>query len=410
MAKQSLSRIRQRPRLLLVHLLVLLVLGMSGCVTPDALVIESPLAPAPLTTPAAITAPATIAPYLEAALAHSPTATDSFAFTNWTLLKQVAGVPNLTSADSIEERLTFMSSLAMDEQALASSFGNRYFSIHAETWGWDSTDLLWEANLTLEGPPVYLLRFRDDFDFAPVLARLDERNYSTTEHGGTTLYSHEMDLGVNWLRTTELSILNIAVFEEEKLFALASAPDSVTVVLDAIAEGATLARLPAMRSVAAALGDASAAILTPLGCQPFDVASVLLRGSTEEIEETIEEMRQYGISGIYTVFGLGYRVETYEDESEEESKGVGTFVHHYPLAEQAEADLVPRRLVAETGTSLTTGIPFAELFKVIDAEVVDVSTGGANLILSLRTLNRPPQLFFNMFYQRDLLFSACGGF
>jgi hypothetical protein len=386
-------------------LVLLVAVGLAGCVLPEALVVQPPQAPAP----APLTTPATIHPYLQAALAHTPATSENFAFTNWTILKEVGGVPDLTSADSLDERIAFMRTLAVEEQAIATAFGQNYFLTHAGDWGWDSTDLLWEASFTLDGPPVYLLRFGDDFDFAPVLDRFDEHGYTRTDCAGTPLYSHEMDLRASWLRTTELAILNIAFIEEEKLFVLASAPDPVMAVLDAPAEGSTLASLPAVRSVAAALGDVGSAILAPFGCQPLDVARL---GTTpEQIEAMMSEMRQSGISGLYTVFALGYRPATRNGAA----LPLGVFVHHYPSAEQAKADLEPRRRLAETGRSLVSERPYAELFEVVEAEVVKAegaedSSGGANLILSLRARERPPQLFFTLYYQRDLLFSVCGGF
>lgn len=370
-------------------LLLLIILGLAGCVVPKALIVKAPAAP--------------INAHLQAALALSPASTEYFAFTNWEIIKQIAGVTDLTSADSMDERLEFVLPLTVKEQALASGFGMSNFLTHAEMWGWDSTDLLWEANLTVDGPPIFALRFGDDFDFAPVFTRLDERGYSVGEVGGATLYSHEMDMSLDWLGTSEFAILNIAFLEDEKIFILSSAPDSVTAVLDAISEGATLANLPAVHSVAAALGDVGAAILSPLGCEPLDAAP-MLNVSPEVRAAIVGDLDKSGISGVYDVFGLGYRVEM----SDGENVPLGILVHHYPIASQAEADLGPRRLVAETANSLANNAPYAELFEVVDGEVKAAENGNANLILKLHALERPPQLFFTMFYRRDLLFSTCG--
>ncbi len=383
-------------------LILLLPLGLAGCVVPEALIVKPP-ASAPSSTPADHNS------HLAAALAYAPTTTQYIAFTDWTVIKQVAGVTDLTSADSMDERMDFMLPLAVKEQAIASNFGFNYFLTHAETWGWDSTDLLWEAMLTTDGPPIYLLRFDDTFDFTPVLAHLDERGYSTSQHAGSTLYSHVMDLKAEWIRTTEFAILNIAFLQEEDTFVLSSAPDSVRAVLDAMAQGSTLASLPSINAVTTALGDVGAAILTPLGCQPLDVMPAL--NASPEVRETfMDHLDRSGIRGLYDAFGLGYRPQSLEDRRNGESIPLGIFVHHYPIAEQAAADLGPRQLVAETATSFATNIAYAELFEVVDAKVIDLNRGGSNLILSLHALERPPQLFFSMFYQRDLLFSACGAF
>ena len=400
-------------RVWLTALLVMLML--AGCVVPEALIVQPPdatqappLAPAPqdTTQDAPIDAPDAISPHLAAALAHAPITTQTFAFTDWSFLKRVAGVPNLTSADSLDDRLAFMKPLAIGEQAVTSGFGLRYFMTHAETWGWDSTDLVWETYLTLDGPPTWVLRFRDDFDFAPVLARLDEREYTTSIHEGVTVYSHELDLTEDWIRSSEFSVMNIAYMEAENSFILASAPEAVTGVLDLIALGATMVNQPAMRSVAAAMGEVGAAILAPDGCAMLDIA-VLLGDSSNAIELLMREIEEAGITHAYNVFGFGYQVATLDNET----LPVGVFVHHYDDAAHAEADLEPRRLVAATGESLARRVTYAELFEVMDASVVTDANGagGANVVLRFHALAHAPQLFVNMIYQRDLLFSACGG-
>lgn len=363
---------------------------LTGCTIPESLLIQPPDS-------------APISAHLEEALALSPATTELIAFTDWSVIKEIAGVGDLTGEAPLEERLDFL--YGQQAQAIGSLFAGGYLRNHAEIWGWDSTDLLWEASLTLDGPPLYLLRFRDDFDFDPVIERLNERGYTTTEVEGATLYSHEMNLTLDWLRTTELSILNIAYVPDEKLFVLASSPEVVTNTIHAVTAGTTLAALPPVRAVAAELGDVGAAMITPLGCQESG-AGAFIGQSIEEIKAHFERMRQSEISGLYITFGLGYRVETVD----EQSLPLGILVHYYPLAGQAHADLEPRRQLAEEGTSLATATPYAELFDVVDAWVNEDDAGGANLVLALHAIERSPQLFFQMFFQRDLLFSTCGGF
>jgi hypothetical protein len=286
---------------------------------------------------------------------------------------------------------------------LGSFYANGHFLRHAVNWGWDNTDLLWEANLTASGPPVYVLRFRDDFNFGPVFARLTERGYTRLEHEGIPLYSHDFDLSVDWLRTSEFAILNIAFVEAEKIFMMASSPDTVAYLLDSMAAGSTLAVVPGVVEAAAALGHAGAALISPLGCQPMDVGS-LIGSSPEEVRAMWEEWQASGIHGLFTVLALGYRVE----EINGEQVPLGVFAHYYPLAAQAYADLEPRRILAESGQSLSREGPYADLFGVVRAEVVETGTGAANLVLALAARERPPHLFFQMVYSRDLLFAACG--
>jgi hypothetical protein len=368
---------------------LLVTVGLAGCVMPDGSVVVLPLTPA---------APAITAPRLEAALAHAPAATEQIAFVDWMLLKEIAGVPGLTGNDSLDARMDFMISLGVESQAVTTVYGRNHFLIHAEEWGWDSTDLLWEASLTLESsPPIYLLRFRDDFDFVPVLQRFEERGFARQEHGGVPWYSHEMDLRSPWLRTTEFAILNTAFLAQEKLFVLSSTPDSLLSLLDALAKGAILSNLPSVRSLSAALGAVGSAILLPLGCQPFDVTALL---DPETREDRMAELRQSSSLGLYTGLALGYRPTMQGGEI----LPLGVLVLHYLEPSLAAADLEPRRRLAEMGTSIATNTPYAELFQVVEASVE-----GSNLLLFMQAHAQPPQLFFNMFYRRDMLFAVCGG-
>lgn len=408
MNQRTLAHIRMWPRRIVAQLVLLLIaLSLTSCVVPEALIVQPP-EPAvtppsvPVPAPAPQDARAAISPHLAAALAHAPAATSILAFTDWSLLKHIAGVPELTSADSLEDRMSFMRRVGVEEQAIASGFGLNYFMTHAEMWGWDSTDLVWEADLSLDGPPTWVLRFRDDFDFVPVLARLDERGYTKTTYGGVTLYSHVLDLKVDWVRSTEFGVLNIAFLEDEKSFVLASTPEAVTNVLDTIAQGATMANQPAMRSVAAALGEVGAAILAPDGCAMLDPTPTL-GSSSAAIEAILKEIEQTGITHAYSVFGFGYQVASIEGEA----LPLGIFVHHYANAAHAQTDLESRRQVATAGNSLARRVPYAELFEVVDAQVI-ADGSGANLVLRLHALGRAPRLFISMIYQRDLLFSACG--
>jgi hypothetical protein len=352
-------------------------------------------------------------PDLAAALEFAPINSDHFAYTNWTFLKAVAGVPDLTSADDMDDRFDFVGALGRESQATGSMFGRTGFMLHAEIWGWDSTDLDWEANFVLDsGPPVYVLRLRQDFDLEPVLARFEERGFTATDYAGYTRYSHAMDLQAEWLRATEFAILNTLILPEERVFILSSAPEAPLLVLDSWLEQRSLAARPDVSAAAAALGDAGAVYLSPAGCLPFDVAALLGPSATpENMAAAIEELRQTGIQGHYTVLALGYQILT--DNGEETP--VGMVVHHYPLTAQAEADLAPRRVLAETGNSLARpDTSYADLFEVLDAAVLAPSAHGedigANLVLTLRARDRTPQLFFDMLYQRDMLFSVCGGF
>lgn len=398
-----------------IAFMLLMSFALAGCVMlspPEAGSASTPpLAPAPnAPTPeaVAISEPISATSNLLLALNYAPIETDMLAFTDWTVLKAVAGVEELTSASPMDERLAFVTPLGVSQQALASAFAMNYYLRHAETWGWDITDLLWETSLTLDGPPLYVLRFRDDFDFASALALLDERGYTQLDHGGVTVYSHPLDLTLDWIRTTELAIFNIAYLPEEKIFVLSSGQQGVLDTLDKIAAGETLALRPDVASVAAELGNVGSTIVAPFGCGVLNVLPNLAV-SADIRERLLENIQQSGITGLYTTFGIGYRV----DEVDGEELPLGVLVMHYLSTEQAEADLEPRRNVAETAQSFSRAIAYSEMFDLVDIAVVPTQgelgeLGAANMVMRLHANERSPQIFFSMLYQRDLLFATCG--
>lgn len=97
---------------------------------------------------------------------------------------------------------------ASRDLAAASAYALAHIQSHSVTWGWDTADLVWEANVvSRELPPIHILRLRNDFDFSPVAAHFIERGFQTESHGAV-VYTHALDVRADWIRTTELSILN----------------------------------------------------------------------------------------------------------------------------------------------------------------------------------------------------------
>lgn len=72
--------------------------------------------------------------------------------TDWTRIRADEGLEGLTSQSPLEERLELLRSTT-SRQAAPSAFGVTWFRFHAETWGWDTADHAWEANLVLDGFP-----------------------------------------------------------------------------------------------------------------------------------------------------------------------------------------------------------------------------------------------------------------
>ncbi len=171
---------------------------------------------------------------LRQALTMAPITASTVSFTDWALLKQYEGASGLTSKSGAQDRLRFILSLTKD-QAEASAYGLSYFVGHATAWGWDSTDLLWEINVqTASGSPAYVLRFRDDFDFAPVVAHFIKRGFSRNEYHGVPIYSHNLDFTASWATSSDLAIFNTAVLATKRTLVLSGSAESVRGVLDVI--------------------------------------------------------------------------------------------------------------------------------------------------------------------------------
>jgi hypothetical protein len=384
---------------------LMLLVGLAACGQGGSG--AATIAPTHSATPSpSPTVPSTLAPLPESggnlawALTLTPADAYWFYFTDWVLIKEYEGVTDLSSQSSLDERTEFLTSI-FKGQAAASGYGVDHFREHADTWAWDTTDLVWEATVFTEGPTIYALKFRDDFDLAPILALFDERGFSQGEYQGVPIYSHEMDFEADWLRATEFAILNTAVLEDEKMLILSPSIEDVRLVLDTyLGEVASLADNEAIQATASHLGEVAAAIIGPgvSTCLSFSANPLLEMLGQQPSEEQLDELREE-LSGselhLYTALGVGYR---YEDD-----EPVGLVVMHYTSAGEAQADLEPRRQLAEEGISQTTGQPYSETVFTLEQASVE----GSDLVLRLRPDNDQPSRLFQMVEYRDIAFAAC---
>lgn len=340
--------------------------------------------------------------HLAQALAMVPAGTSELYFTDWSLIKEYLGVPDLSSKSSIDERREFLMSTAKG-QAAASGYGANRFRDHAENWTWDNSDLVWEVTLGMKSaPPAYVLQFPGDFDFAPLLALFEERGFSQSEHQGVTVYSHEMDLKAEWLRTSEFGILNTAVLQEEKVLVLSSSIEGVIAILN-VQEGHanSLADNEAAQATADRLGEVAAAVISagPDACQGFSAGPLLEILGQEITDEQFARLKELVEEGpqvhIYTALGVGYRYE--------EDQPVGLIVMHYANADYAQADLEPRRQLTQEGISVQAKQPYGEVFFALN----EASVEGSDLVFRVSPINDMPRRLFSMVISRDMLFAAC---
>jgi len=99
-----------------------------------------------------------------------------------------------------------------------------------EQWGWTFLDLEWELETSAW---VSVLRFVPDVDAAAVLALAQERGYSAANHGDVTVYSHERDNSLEWLRPPFFAYQNLAYLADERVLLLAPTTAALHEALDA---------------------------------------------------------------------------------------------------------------------------------------------------------------------------------
>ncbi len=321
-------------------------------------------------------------------------------FTNWSRIKDQLGLGALTSESSLDLRIELVTRISQD-QAAASAYGLSHMRTHAEDWGWDTADLDWEANIISENlPPTYILKFRDGFDFAPLIERFLERGFIQTESLVATIFSHELDLRADWARATELSIHETAYLAEENMLILSSFGVEAFLAV-AAGELESLAEDTFAQAAVAHLGDPYAAVLL-LGtgeCLRFTPNPVLdLIGTvptTERMDELKAMIEESQLLVPYRALGVGYQYE--------ETGPVGTIVFEYDVPALAEMDLPARCVLAEEGISTYFDAPIPEsYFTILDCGVQDSA-----LILAVSPVNDQPWRLFRMIFYLDAVFAGC---
>lgn len=322
--------------------------------------------------------------------------------TDWLQIKTQLGLNLLTGELPVALKMELARRLSED-QAAASAYALPRLDTHASMWGWDFADLDWEANINCrELAPTYVLKLRDNFDFTPVAEHFAERGFVQTESFGVVIYSHRLDPSADWIRTTELSILNTAYVAEEKLMILSISQSAVQAVLATRAgDIESLANDVFATGVLEHLDNpCSAVVLLGLGeCIRFTPNPLLDLMGTIPTQEQIEEMKarieERELLVPYRAVGVGYR--------NAENGTIGTIVFEYDTPEIAALDLPARRLLAEEGMSTYFDAPISEsYFAVLSAEVMD---GAA--VLKVVPVNDQPRRLLRMILYRDAAFAGC---
>lgn len=313
-----------------------------------------------------------------------------FNFNDWDAIKESLGAENVTGASSEEDKRRFFEALNPPPDAsprpgttfetIVEGYRAQNALAHAGVWGFDVFDYEWEAAFN-EGNTTHIIRFREGFDLAPVIALLDERDFTSERLENATLRMHET-APVDW--ALNLSIFNVALLDDGRTMLLSYDPDDLREHVATFKPGSSAV----VSSVREAVGEPRAATIV------LDGANVCTTIQTASNTSTAGLLETAGPLGAWDALAFAYS---------REMSPIGRIAFGYEDAEQAQSDLAGRRLLAEEGTSLIEeDKPYSDLFTVDDAQAAD---GVLQLLVSPAD-DRPGWLFAPV-YLRDLLFAAC---
>lgn len=143
-----------------------------------------------LVAPAAAQDEDATAPLLQAmAYLHPRTDPVGIDFVDWAQLKRLHGAEDVTSASPLDERQRFLLEVARNE-SVPVPLGLDRLATWADTWGWDTTDLDWQARY-LDGRNV--LHFREHWDPASFRVALDSFGYELDATGDIEVWRAPRD-------------------------------------------------------------------------------------------------------------------------------------------------------------------------------------------------------------------------
>jgi hypothetical protein len=235
----------------------------------------------------------TITTPLLAALAYAPLDTEliKFEFTDWAALKAMHGGELVTSASPIEDRQALLLDISHTEASPLPLGFDR--TLRAGSWGFDSTDLLWEA--VWHGSNS-VLRVREDWD--PTPPAVSPRR--------TRLHTEGSPLGISYAfeRPTiedRSAPLSLTISSDRRMLVLGSFDGRQVLGTAARADPDVVAATPFGR-VATALGQPLAASIRDgvLGCLGTGTEDLHLYDDAAALIESV------GPLDSYEAYGAGY--------------------------------------------------------------------------------------------------------
>lgn len=356
-----------------------------------------------LVAPAATAEDAPRAPLLEAlALVSADTEPASLDFVDWAQLKALHGGSDISGTSPLPERQRLMLDIAREEAA-SMPLGFDRLPRWTEAWGWDSTDLDWEARIYGE---VAVMRFGEHWDARPFREALTGYGYRPEAIPGVTVYHPDPGAEIPWqLRFANMHALDIhGKGVTEPMVQVAVSDDGRTVLFSRSHDAgprlrAGLENDPA-RAAASSFGRAAKTLGRP-------VAASLLRGRAACSEQTngwLEgEARRLAAAVAplhrYEALAAGYT------RAHPTAPADGRYVFVYERPEQARDDLPGRRFLIEQGYQYDDDI---SRYQDVAFSLVDAHVAGSGLVLDVAPVGGAPVHVLRNIRIKPAVFATCG--
>jgi hypothetical protein len=314
---------------------------------------------------------------LAQALAHAPADVTSIDVIDWAALKAQLAGDELSSSSPDAARAEFMAAAGRVAPVGLSPIAPR-FREHAREWGFDPTELDWEATFS-SGPerepgvvPLVALRFREGFDLRALESRFDERGFAREELEGATIWISDPGANEAWAETTAIHLQRTAFLPDGRTLLLAGGHD----------DGAALAALK--RALTGPRADTVGGPLPSLAGAVVPYPAVTIRLSAAACQEPLDPP----VAGVAVAF-------------RPDPAPRGRIAYLFDGAD-TQRGLDARRQMLATGTIAATATPYVDAF-----EVGFSSTSGGVAVLDVEPTDGTAAPLFSLVVRGDPLVSSC---
>lgn len=345
---------------------------------------------------------------------HKPT----LFFTDWMRIKRGNGARQVTSQSPWRERsLLFRAAARYSPIAF---LGVDSPQQQADIWGWDFSDIDWEAMIALDeyrlpgtaeaGSHIaHVVDLRDDMDVAQIQARLVEYGFARQSYGGFDIYSHEPDSPQTWAGMSRPVMLNVAFVPGvlppgDTTLIFSEHLPVVQTVLDTLShKEPSFADATEIDPLLTGLSTPyTAVIASGTACKDWNPllnaqGNSLSRLSKDQQAEVKRLLGDESPLHPYVGFGMGFYAIA--------NKSFNLMAINYASASDAAADLPTRQQIIAEGFGLT-GDPYS-----MDASLGSAIRDDTALVFVLdppdQSAGEATDRLINLFSRNDMLFAAC---